>query len=157
MPGMTPKRGANSRRNSVSSSAGRSTKRGTTAKPDRGGRSRATSKPRKTAKLRMTRQDDESFRAAASRRPVASTTKKSATFALEAPSVQQVSIAGSFNNWEPQAMTKDRGETWRITIQLMPGTYEYKFLVDGQWRDDSNNPRKRPNEFGGYNSICEVM
>lgn len=157
MSGMTPKRGANSKRNPVPSSGGRGGKKATKAKTDHGGRPRAMSKPKKSTRLRMTREDDESFRAIASRRPGGSTTRKSATFALDAPEVQQVSIAGSFNNWEPQVMSKDRGDTWRITIQLLPGTYEYKFLVDGEWRDDANNPRKRPNEFGGYNSICEVL
>ena len=54
-------------------------------------------------------------------------------------------------------MTKGPDGVWRITLQLAAGSYEYKFLVDTDWRDDPANPRKRPNEYGGYNSVCEVM
>ena len=88
---------------------------------------------------------------------VASTTKKSVMFTLDAPSGVDVSVAGSFNDWEPQAMTKGTDGLWRITVQLAQGTYEYRFLVDADWREDPNNPRKTQNTFGGYNSICDVL
>jgi len=88
---------------------------------------------------------------------VASTTKKSVMFTLEAPAGLEVSVAGSFNDWKPQAMTKGSDGLWRITVQLAHGTYEYKFLVDGDWREDPNNPRRTQNELGGYNSICNVL
>jgi 1,4-alpha-glucan branching enzyme len=64
-------------------------------------------------------------------------------FTLDAPSGLDVSVVGSFNDWEPQAMTQ--------------GTYEYRFLVDADWREDPNNPRKTPNKCGGYDSICDVL
>jgi len=88
---------------------------------------------------------------------VTSTTKKSVMFTLDAPSGLDVSVAGSFNDWKPQAMTKGPGGLWRITVQLAHGTYEYRFLVDADYREDPNNPRKTQNEFGGYNSICNVL
>ena len=88
---------------------------------------------------------------------VASTTKKSVMFTLDAPSGLDVSLAGSFNDWEPQAMTKGPDGLWRITVQLVQGTYEYRFLVDAAWREDPNNPRKTQNKLGGYNSICGVL
>ncbi len=88
---------------------------------------------------------------------VASTTKKSVMFTLDAPLGRDVAIAGSFNNWEPQAMTRGPDGLWRATIQMVHGTYEYKFLVDAEWREDPNNGRKTPNESGGYNSVCDVL
>lgn len=120
-------------------------------------KSRTRAKPKKPQKLRMTREADERIRAATTRRPGASTTKKSATFMLDAPESHAVAIAGSFNNWEAQVMARGRDGVWRITLQLGPGTHQYKFLVDAEWREDPNNPRKVPNEFGGMNSICEVL
>ena len=136
---------------------GRSSKPGATSKSKGMTKAHGKAKPKKAIKPRMTREADERIRAATTRRPGASTTKKSATFFLDAPASQEVSIAGSFNNWEPQVMTQGRDGTWRITLQLAPGAHQYKFLVDTQWREDPNNPRNIPNEFGGLNSICEVL
>ena len=88
---------------------------------------------------------------------VVSTRKKSVMFTLDAPSGVSVSVAGGFNDWKPEAMTKGSDGLWRITVQLAQGTYEYRFLVDTEWREDPSNPRKTQNTFGGYNSICEVL
>ena len=88
---------------------------------------------------------------------VTSTRKKSVMFTLDAPSGLGVSVAGSFNDWTPQAMAKGPDGLWRITVQLAQGTYEYRFLVDADWREDPNNPRKTQNVFGGYNSVCDVL
>ena len=54
-------------------------------------------------------------------------------------------------------MTKGQDGLWRIKLQLAPGTYQYKFMVDLQWQEDPGNPRKTQDEYGGYNSICEVL
>jgi hypothetical protein len=157
MAGMTRKRSTVPKRKSTAAKAGGYTKGGAGAKSKEAGRLRTTGKHKKTTKPRMTREADEAFRAVASRRRGDSLTKKSATFVLDAPSGQAVSIAGSFNNWEPQAMTQGRDGLWRITLQLASGTHQYKFLVDTEWREDPNNPRKIPNEHGGFNSICDVL
>jgi len=45
---------------------------------------------------------------------------------------------------------------WRITVELIPGLYAYKFLVDGQWVNDPNNPRTVANQFGSLNNVIEV-
>ncbi|MEW5702073.1 MAG: glycogen-binding domain-containing protein, partial [Candidatus Zixiibacteriota bacterium] len=65
--------------------------------------------------------------------------------------------AGTFNNWEPQAMAQKPDGRWSLALPLAAGTYEYQFLVDTEWRPDPNNPGKRSNRYGGFNSICEVM
>lgn len=112
---------------------------------------------KKATKPRMTQEADEMFRARNTRRPSVSTTKKSVMFTLDAPSAVDVLVAGSFNNWTPQAMTKGPYNLWRLTVQLAPGAHEYRFLVDSAWREDPNNPRKTRNDDGGFNSICEVI
>jgi hypothetical protein len=40
---------------------------------------------------------------------------------------------------------------------LSPGNYEYKFLVDGQWKEDPQNDQLHPNCFGTYNNIINVV
>jgi len=88
---------------------------------------------------------------------VPSLTKKSVAFAHDAPSGKEVAIAGSFNNWEPEPMTKERDGLWRITLQLAHGTYLYRFLVDGEWFDDQSNPRKTLDSSGISTSVCDVL
>jgi len=157
MAGIMRRRSTVPKHKSDAAKTGRFPKPGTPSKSKGVGRPRTTGKPKKATKPRMTREADERIRAATSRRLGASTTKKSAAFVLDAPSGKNVSIAGSFNNWEPQAMTKGRDGLWRLTLQLVPGTHEYKFLVDTQWREDPNNPRKTLNEHGDFNSLCDVL
>ena len=69
-----------------------------------------------------------------------------------------VSVAGDFNNWDPQAHPLRRGKDgiWRVTASLKPGRYEYKFVVDGRWRPDPFNPDMVPDSHGGSNSVREV-
>jgi hypothetical protein len=42
---------------------------------------------------------------------------------------------------------------WETTIQLTPGTYRYKFVVDGVWITDPKNPNFNKDSF---DSILEV-
>lgn len=76
-----------------------------------------------------------------------------------APEARAVSIVGDFNDWrvarDPLEMTD--GQNWHITLQLKPGTYQYKFFIDGnRWEEDPQNPKRVVNEFGTSNSILEV-
>jgi hypothetical protein len=129
----------------------------TAIKPTKASKPLTAAKPKKAVKQRATAKP-RAIRPATRATPrVTATAKKSVTFTLDAPSGWSVSIGGTFNNWEPQAMTKGPDARWRITLRLAPGTYEYKFLVDTEWREDPSNPRKRPNEHGGVNSICDVV
>ena len=34
-----------------------------------------------------------------------------------------------------------------------PACYEYRLLVDGQWRDDPQCANRQPNQFGGQNCV----
>lgn len=81
-----------------------------------------------------------------------------AKFFLEGyENAEKVVIAGSFNRWNPDlyAMEKtDKG--WAIRLKLSPGTYEYKFVVDGEWIQDPANGKKVRNEFWGFNSVVDV-
>ena len=56
-----------------------------------------------------------------------------------APAVTSVVVPGSFNEptvWDPSnaayAMTQN-GNTWSLTVELEPGTYEYKYYINGAW------------------------
>ncbi len=52
-----------------------------------------------------------------------------------APEAERVLVAGTFNGWAARGipLKKVAEGMWRATIQLAPGSYEYKFLTDGNW------------------------
>jgi 1,4-alpha-glucan branching enzyme len=86
------------------------------------------------------------------------TSLKPTEFRLDAPSAHSVRLAADFTEWETQAVPltrKDNG-TWWIRLPLSPGRYTYRFLVDGEWRDDPKCAERVPNPFGTTNSVIEV-
>ncbi len=85
-------------------------------------------------------------------------TKKRATFTLQAPDANQVFVAGSFNDWSPTAspLEKDSEGTWTCAVLLEPGGYEYRFIVDDVWWDDPLNQMRRWTEFGCEKCILIV-
>ena len=70
---------------------------------------------------------------------------------------EKVILSGSFNKWDEQLFEmKKTQQGWYLTLQLKPGEYEYKFIVDGRWFHDEANANKKRNEFDGYNSVVDV-
>ena len=86
------------------------------------------------------------------------TSRRRATFVLDAPHAHRVSLVGDFNNWDPQKHPmNNKGEgRWQKAVMLDPGTYEYKFWVDEQWLIDNRNAYRCPNTFGTMNSLITV-
>jgi chromosome partitioning protein len=77
---------------------------------------------------------------------------------LSAPQAKEVHIAGDFNNWrldENSRMQAVNG-TWTKTINLKNGRYRYRFVIDGKWSDDPNNPNKETNPYGEMDSFLEI-
>ena len=74
------------------------------------------------------------------------------------PDAGQAHLAGTFNNWSDSAnpMQKDDDGYWTIVIPLSAGTHEYKFVVDGAWITDLDNPNTTPDPYGGVNSLVEI-
>lgn len=68
-----------------------------------------------------------------------------------------ICMAGSFNNWQPQEL-KDNGHVGKYTaiVTLPAGRHEYKFVVNGVWLHDANNPHTAGNSYGSLNSVIEV-
>jgi 1,4-alpha-glucan branching enzyme len=54
-------------------------------------------------------------------------------------------------------MEKDVDGIWRATIEMEPGEYPYRFLVDGQWQDDVECPVHLPNPFGTRDAVRQVV
>ncbi len=53
----------------------------------------------------------------------------------------KVVLTGSFNNWDENELVMDKTSTgWQMAYVIGPGNYEYKFIVDGKWITDPDNP-----------------
>jgi 1,4-alpha-glucan branching enzyme len=74
------------------------------------------------------------------------------------PAAHQVCLAGSFNDWKPERteMVPLGGGKWEKDLTLVPGTYEYRLVVDGKWSADPNAEHSVINPFGERNSILTV-
>lgn len=86
------------------------------------------------------------------------TRARPAQFKLYAPQAKRVNLAGSFNNWNTKTLAakRDSKGNWTVKVNLRPGRYEYKFLVDGSWLNDPNCTNCVGNGFGSQNSVVEV-
>lgn len=71
-----------------------------------------------------------------------------------------VKLAGTMNGWKvdlaPELEDPDGDGTFELTTKLSPGTYQYKFVVDGQWHQDPSNPASVDDGYGGQNSVLLV-
>lgn len=81
--------------------------------------------------------------------------KKKITLDYFNPQAKEVKFAANFINWSPIPMEKKNG-LWS-TLELSPGQYLYKFIVDNQWIKDPKNTKTQPDGFGGLNSVLEVI
>ena len=89
-----------------------------------------------------------------------STSKKvKETFSFKAPDALSVMLVGDFTHWqnEPISMKKGKDGIWSVSVKLEPGTYHYKFMVNGTWRDDPECTIKVANPFGSENNVRNVV
>lgn len=74
------------------------------------------------------------------------------------PNAKTVALAGTFNNWNTQNTPMARkGADWSVSINLAPGTYRYKFVVEkARWTVDPENPQTENDGNGNFNSVIVV-
>jgi 1,4-alpha-glucan branching enzyme len=84
--------------------------------------------------------------------------RKRAVFRLFAPHAREVELCGNFNDWERarNPLKKDPAGVWKTQLLLTPGTYEYRYVVDGEWWDDPEAADRVPNGFGTQNCLRTV-
>ncbi len=109
---------------------------------------------------------DDLFAAAAKPAPKKAAAKKAAapkgtrvTFRVRAEVGSKVSLAGSFNGWDPAAkpmVDKDGTGEFACTLTLPKGRYEYKFVINGTWCADPECTDWVQNDMGTLNSVKVV-
>ena len=64
------------------------------------------------------------------------------TFTYSNSKATNVYLAGTMNGWSTtkNKMTKNSAGVFSCTVELGPGQYEYKYVVDGEWVSDPSNP-----------------
>jgi 1,4-alpha-glucan branching enzyme len=83
---------------------------------------------------------------------------KCTIFSFVDAKARSVAVAGSFNNWNADALPlRKKGKKWEASITLPPGRYEYRFVVDGgRFVDDPHAHERCPNPFGEQNCVLVV-
>ncbi len=84
-------------------------------------------------------------------------TEKPVEFVLQMPTAKSAAVAGSFNGWDAKRTPlRKEANSWKTTVWLPAGRYQYRFVVDGQWLSDPQAKESVPNEFGSTNSVVVV-
>lgn len=72
--------------------------------------------------------------------------------------VRVVRLAGEFNNWDPaaSALSRSADGEWVTEYPLRSGSYQYKYIVDGEWVLDPRNSARIETAGGSVNSVVTV-
>ena len=81
-----------------------------------------------------------------------------AEFSIAAPDAKAVYLAGEMTDWDAGkvAMQRDERGTWHAALDLEPGQWLYKFVVDGQWVQDPGTDDHDADGQGGQHSFVFV-
>lgn len=68
----------------------------------------------------------------------------------------RIYLTGEFNNWNETShpLRQSRSGVWQAAVDLPAGrSYQFRYVVDGQWRTDSHADGFVDNGYGSQNSI----
>jgi hypothetical protein len=76
---------------------------------------------------------------------------------IKAVGAKEVVLTGDFTQWAKDKirLTPTAGGEWITVLELAPGEYQYRLIVDGEWRDHPEAP-KIGNPFGTQNCVLIV-
>lgn len=82
------------------------------------------------------------------------------TFTISAKEAVSVSVVGDFNKWSPEEnpLKKLKNGNFKGVLNLpKENTYEYKYLVDGNFVNEKDADRYQWNDYAGSeNSVLEI-
>lgn len=67
-----------------------------------------------------------------------------------------VELEGSWDDWSQRQAMQQTGKEFTLVKLLLPGIYQYKFIVDGMWRHDPALPSMFDDQ-GNVNNVLEVQ
>ncbi|XP_047971865.1 SNF1-related protein kinase regulatory subunit beta-2-like [Salvia hispanica] len=66
---------------------------------------------------------------------------------------KEVSVEGSWDGWKSRKPLQRSGKDFTIMKVLPSGVYQYRFLVDGQWRHSPDLPWEQDDSGNAYNVL----
>ncbi len=72
--------------------------------------------------------------------------------------VDTIFLVGDFNQWNEKSHPLRRTETrdFELELEIPPGKYRFKYLVDGVWWNDPDAEEYAPNPWGSEDSVILV-
>jgi hypothetical protein len=91
-------------------------------------------------------------------KPPKKSVRKVVTIRTRIGEAREVVLTGEFTGWakDKLRLTKGADGDWTGSIDLAPGEYQYRLVVDGEWRDDPSAQARVPNDFGTTNCVLKV-
>lgn len=68
---------------------------------------------------------------------------------------RNVYVTGTFTDWKTRIPLSNSHGEFNTLVNLPPGRYEYKYIVDGTWQSDSG-AEQTPDPFGTTNNVIVV-
>jgi 1,4-alpha-glucan branching enzyme len=89
--------------------------------------------------------------------PLKSTARR-APFTTKVQGAKEVVLTGDFTDWaKDKIRLLPAGDgKWNTLLELQPGEYRYRLLVDGEWRDHAEAAKRVPNPYGSQDCILIV-
>lgn len=81
------------------------------------------------------------------------------TFTVPAENASKVSVAGNWNEWNAKAepLKKLKNGTFKTTLDLEAGqSYEFKYVVDGEWQNDDQADSYTWNTYATENGVLNL-
>lgn len=79
------------------------------------------------------------------------------TFYYESETAKQVEVFGNMNDWAAGLLMEKDGNVFSYTCELAKGSYQYKYVVDGEsWIMDPFNAQTADDGTGNMNSAFEI-
>lgn len=77
---------------------------------------------------------------------------------VKAQGAREVVLTGDFTGWaiDKVRLAPVKEGEWLGQLELAPGEYQYRLIVDGQWRDHPEAAKKVPNPYGSENCVLTV-
>ncbi len=82
------------------------------------------------------------------------------TFSYDAPEVEEMTLVGDFNEWDTETtpLKKLKSGKFKVVVDLEVGkSYEYKFVADGKYINDSEPDALVFNQYANAeNSLVKI-
>jgi len=88
-----------------------------------------------------------------------SVSSRGVRFAHLGIAASKVFVAGDFNAWSATSTPLtfvERIGAHETILELAPGRYRYRLVIDGRWTVDPHNQHKTVNDYGEFNSVVVV-